>query len=102
MAGFSAGYIKMVKENTRMKFTNKTPEVRYYFILDGSKTAGTIYYENFGTRKFQWTLVFGKKVEPANILDLCHQATAENWPMAMMDAKVSTELEYIAVMPREL
>lgn len=92
----------MIKENTRMRFTNKTPEVRYYFILDGSKTAGTIYYENFGTKKFQWTLAFGRKVEPANILDLCHQATAEGWPMSMMDTKISTELEYIAVMPREL
>nr|DAV53833.1 MAG TPA: hypothetical protein [Caudoviricetes sp.] len=92
----------MVKENTRMKFTNKTPEVRYYFILDGTKTAGTIYYENFGTRKFQWTLMFGRKIEPANILDLCHKASSENWPISMMDAKVSTELEYIAVMPKEL
>ena len=85
-----------------MKFTNKTPEVRYYFILDGTKTAGTIDYENFGTRKFQWTLVFGRKIEPADILDLCHKATAESWPMSMMDAKIGTELEYVAVMPREL
>ena len=46
--------------------------------------------------------MFGKKIEPANILDLCHKASNENWPISMMDAKVSTELEYIAVMPREL
>lgn len=88
-----------------MKFTNKTPEIRYYFILDSSKTSGTIYCENFGVKKFQWKLLFGKIIErskAANIVDLCHKASSDNLPLEMMDAKVGTEIDYVAVMPREL
>ena len=103
MAGFAVECI--TDRRIQMKFTNKTPEVKYYFILDGSKTSGVIYYEHFGVKKFQWKLMFGNRILPAkaaDIVDLCQQASSDNLPVEMMDNKVGTEIDYIAVMPKEL
>ena len=85
-----------------MKFTNKTPDVRYYFIVDKNKDSGTIYRESFGAKDFKWTIMFGYKVDTADILDLCSRATEEKWPMTMMDSYIAEKLKFIAVMPREI
>ena len=49
--------------------------------------------------------MFGNRILPAkaaDIVDLCQQASSDNLPVEMMDAKVGTEIDYIAVMPKEL